>query len=141
MSARVIAFHLTDRCNLNCQHCLRDPGLQPLDLALPLMERVLDQAKSVYAIDHVALTGGEPTLHPQFFDAVDAIAARKMTWHMVTNRSQLPFTLEGLTPKPSRRAALTMPDFSLDGASEAGAAEIPGQGRSRHVMADRKIVV
>lgn len=135
MSARVIAFHLTDRCNLNCQHCLRDPGLQPLDLALPLMERVLDQAKSVYAIDHVALTGGEPTLHPQFFDAIDAIAARKMTWHMVTNGSQMPFILEGLTSKPSRRASLTMLDLSLDGATEAVHDDIRGEGSYREVMA------
>ena len=129
MSARVVAFHLTDRCNLNCQHCLRDPGLQPLDLPVALIERVLDQAKTVYAVDHVALTGGEPTLHPAFFDVVDAIAAREMTWNMVTNGSQMRFLLDGFAEKPSRRAALSMLDFSLDGATEAVHDTIRGEDR------------
>jgi organic radical activating enzyme len=135
MTARQVAFHLTDRCNLNCQHCLRDPGLQPRDLPLALMERVLDEARDVYAMKHVALTGGEPTLHPQFLAVVDAISARDMTWHMVTNGSAMPWLAEAFAAVPTRRDALTMLDFSLDGASEGVHDEIRGAGSYREVMA------
>lgn len=135
MTARWVAFHLTDRCNLNCQHCLRDPGLRPLDIQVDLIERVVDQAKPIYGIDHVALTGGEPTLHPRFFDVIDAIVARDMTWHMVTNGSQMPFLAEGFAAKPARRTSLTALDFSLDGATEAVHDGIRGGGSFREVMA------
>ncbi len=134
MTSRQVAFHLTDRCNLNCQHCLRDPGLQPRDLALPVLERVLGEARTVYAVEHVALTGGEPTLHPQFLHVLDAIAAHGMSWHMVTNGSQMPFVIAGLAAAPARRAALTMLDFSLDGATEGVHDEIRGAGSFREVM-------
>ena len=66
MSAALIAFHITDRCQLDCQHCLRDPELTPKDLPLSLMVKVMSEAKSIYRSAQVALTGGEPTLHPQF---------------------------------------------------------------------------
>ena len=26
MAVKAITFHLTDRCHLDCLHCLRDPG-------------------------------------------------------------------------------------------------------------------
>ena len=29
MAVDRLIFHLTDRCQLNCDHCLRDPGAKP----------------------------------------------------------------------------------------------------------------
>jgi molybdenum cofactor biosynthesis enzyme MoaA len=88
MTARVLTFHLTDRCNLNCSHCIRDPGGEPGDLPLDVFERVVHQAGR-YGIRQVALTGGEPFLHPQIDRVLDAIVASGTTWHAVTNGSQM----------------------------------------------------
>ncbi|MCS6858154.1 MAG: radical SAM protein, partial [Sandaracinaceae bacterium] len=60
-----LTLHLTDRCNLNCRHCLRDPGAQPKDLPLSLIERLLDEIKCYSKEAVVVLTGGEPFLHPE----------------------------------------------------------------------------
>lgn len=134
MTARWVAFHVTDRCNLNCQHCLRDPTLQPKDLPLELISSILDQAHTRYGIDHVALTGGEPTLHPAFEAIVDAIADRGMSWHMVSNASRVAELMTAFAARPARREALTMLDFSLDGATEAVHDSIRGHGSYREVM-------
>src|SRR6202012_1128891 len=48
MAVSWIALHLTDRCQLDCQHCLRDPGLIPKDLPLPIIQKVLSEARTVY---------------------------------------------------------------------------------------------
>ena len=60
MAVGMLAFHITDRCQLDCQHCLRDPEQTPKDLPLSLIRKVLAEAKARYRTHEVALTGGEP---------------------------------------------------------------------------------
>src|SRR4051812_40027227 len=103
MAVAWIALHLTDRCQLDCQHCLRDPALSPKDLPLPLIQRVLAEARAVYRSSQVALTGGEPTLHPDFCGVLDAIVERGMTWHMVTNARRFDRVIAMLKQVPARR--------------------------------------
>ncbi len=130
-----IAFHVTDRCQLDCKHCLRDPGQKPTDLPLSLIESVLDQVKRLHGTPHVSLTGGEPTLHPQFLEIVDAIAARKMTWHMMSNGRSFPWLMKSLGSRPDARQAMLHVCFSLDGADEPVHDRIRGPGSFREVMA------
>ncbi|MBI4816851.1 MAG: radical SAM protein [Deltaproteobacteria bacterium] len=135
MAVRWIAFHVTDACQLNCKHCLRDPEKSPHHIDVGLVRRVLDQAVGVYGIRHVALTGGEPSLHPSFDRILDAIVERGMTWHCVTNAHRFDKGLLRLLEQaPARRAALTALDFSLDGATEAVHDRIRGEGSFRDVM-------
>jgi MoaA/NifB/PqqE/SkfB family radical SAM enzyme len=130
-----LGLHLTDRCQLDCQHCLRDPGLKPLDLPLPLVLVVLDQARAVYGIRQVSLTGGEPTLHPQFAQILDAIAARDMVWDMVSNGQRMATVCGLMHDQPARRRAFKSLTLSLDGATEVTHDRIRGVGSYRQVMA------
>ncbi len=134
MQQESIAFHITDRCQLNCDHCLRDPGLKALDLEVDLIADILDQAKDLYNISHVALTGGEPTLHPGFIEIIDAIVDRHMTWHVVTNAHDFQRTIASLDARPSRLDALTAFNFSLDGATEEIHDGIREEGSFRNLM-------
>lgn len=134
MAAAWIAFHVTDRCQLDCQHCLRDPEQKPKDLPLALIEKVLSEARRLYRSSQVALTGGEPTLHPDFVGIIDAIVERGMTWHMVSNARRFPQVLERLREKPARLEALTALNLSLDGATEEVHDSIRGAGSFREVM-------
>ena len=134
MGVFTLAFHVTDRCQLDCKHCLRDPAKQPVDLDFDVLLRVLDDVPRIYKTAHVALTGGEPTLYPRFVDAIDAIAARGLTWHMVTNSRNFPWLLERFAEKPARREAMTQVYLSLDGADEATHDAIRGKGSFREVM-------
>ena len=134
MAVDTLAFHITDRCQLDCKHCLRDPGQRPVDLDFDLFVRVLDEVTRVYRSQHVALTGGEPTLHPRFVEMIDAIAARGLTWHMVTNGKNFPWLMERFTESPTRRGAMSRVYLSVDGADEATHDRIRGPGSFREVM-------
>jgi MoaA/NifB/PqqE/SkfB family radical SAM enzyme len=129
-----IAFHLTDRCQLDCQHCLRDPAKTPKDLPLDILRKTLTEARDFYGMAHVGLTGGEPTLHPEFPAVIDTIVELGFTWHMVTNARRFEHTIKLLKAVPSRRKALTAIDFSLDGADETTHDTIRGKGSYREVM-------
>jgi MoaA/NifB/PqqE/SkfB family radical SAM enzyme len=134
MAVSWIAFHLTDRCQLDCQHCLRDPGLTPKDLPLPLIRKILAEARTIYQSGHVALTGGEPTLHPEFAGVIDAIVENGFNWHLVTNGRRIEQLLAMVKEVPARREKLSVIDFSLDGADEETHDSIRGKGSFREVM-------
>jgi MoaA/NifB/PqqE/SkfB family radical SAM enzyme len=62
-----VTLELTYRCNLDCFFCYNDrakPG-QPLSLAQ--YERLLEDLAEMQTL-HLMLTGGEPMVHPHFFD-------------------------------------------------------------------------
>jgi MoaA/NifB/PqqE/SkfB family radical SAM enzyme len=129
-----IGFHVTDRCQLDCEHCLRDPAQAPKDLPVGLVRKVLAEARAVYKSVQVALTGGEPTLHPELGAILDAIVEHGFTWHLVTNGHRFQRLLDLFKERPARRDALTAVNFSLDGADEAVHDTIRGKGSFRDVM-------
>jgi len=129
-----ISFHVTDRCQLNCDHCLRDPGAKPLDLPLETLVSAVEQARALYGVGHVGLTGGEPTLHPQFYEIIDAIVERGCTWHMVSNGARFDRVALRLAERPARLASLRMLNLSLDGATETTHDGIREQGSYESVM-------
>jgi MoaA/NifB/PqqE/SkfB family radical SAM enzyme len=134
MAVAWIGFHVTDRCQLDCQHCLRDPDKAPKDLPLALIQKVLAEAKRTYHSAQIALTGGEPTLHPDFEGVLDAIVEHGFTWHMVTNARRFERLMALMARVPARREALTAINLSLDGADEATHDAIRGEGSFREVM-------
>ncbi len=133
MALEWITFHVTDRCNLDCDHCLRDPEQTPTDISVDLVARILRQGKHLYRSEHAAFTGGEPTLHPQFSKLVDAAVDNGYTWHMVTNGRHFSEVASELGTK--RLAAMTAVNISLDGATEAVHDGIRGSESYRTVMA------
>jgi MoaA/NifB/PqqE/SkfB family radical SAM enzyme len=130
-----IVFHLTERCQRACLHCLREPASPPAELPAAAVAPILDQAIALHRVDHVGLTGGEPTLHPGLAEVVDAIVARGLGWHLVTNGGPIDALVRLLEDVPARRAALTAVDLSLDGADEATHDAVRGAGSWREVMA------
>jgi MoaA/NifB/PqqE/SkfB family radical SAM enzyme len=85
-----LMLHLTGRCNLECVHCYMDGSPRRRD-ALPYdwVARTLRDAPAL-GIGTVFLTGGEPTLYPQF-DAVLAQAAETegLSVTLCTNATRL----------------------------------------------------
>lgn len=72
---RELWFHLTNRCNLSCRHCLF--GSSPGDaLELPA-ERVIEAARQAADLGCrvFALTGGEPFMHPDISTILEGLLA------------------------------------------------------------------
>jgi uncharacterized radical SAM superfamily Fe-S cluster-containing enzyme len=65
---------LTNRCNLDCPVCFANAGARQevLELDLDQVRRLLDMACAVHDVQPPCLqyTGGEPTIHPQFLEAL-----------------------------------------------------------------------
>ncbi len=83
-------LYLTDGCNLHCRHCWiaprfvngqPDPG-ECLDF--DLLRKAVAEAKPL-GLNNAKLTGGEPTLHPQFVEIADYLTAEGVSLTMETN--------------------------------------------------------
>jgi uncharacterized radical SAM superfamily Fe-S cluster-containing enzyme len=79
-------IEINDVCNLTCPVCFADSSPQRTrNLPLATIEKMLDAiVASEGEPDLVQLSGGEPTLHPQFFDVL-ALARGKPIRHVMIN--------------------------------------------------------
>jgi MoaA/NifB/PqqE/SkfB family radical SAM enzyme len=132
-----IGIELNNVCNLDCGHCFRDiyrgvGDKSNLFFPLDLLDKILIDAKPL-GYTHIAITGGEPPLHPQFGEALERIAQHGYTYHFLTNARNFAKTLKAVTPA-SRRARLTSISISIDGATEATHDQIRGAGSYREVV-------
>ena len=133
-----IGIELNNVCNLDCTHCFR--GIyrgnpeenKDLFLPLDLLEKILREAKPL-GYHHIAITGGEPPMHPRFGEALELIAQHGYTYHFLTNARNFQKTLKDIST-PLRRAKLAGLSFSLDGATEATHDGIRGKGSYKEVV-------
>jgi tetraether lipid synthase len=77
---------VTDHCNLRCPVCYSSSGPErPSHRSLAAIERMLDAiVANEREPDVVQISGGEPTLHPEFFAILDA-ARRRPIKHLMVN--------------------------------------------------------
>jgi uncharacterized radical SAM superfamily Fe-S cluster-containing enzyme len=79
-------LEITDVCNLNCPVCYAESGThrsthKPLETVIAMLDAVV---KNEGEPDVVQLSGGEPTLHPDFFAILDAARERPIR-HLMIN--------------------------------------------------------
>jgi len=77
---------ITDNCNLRCPVCFADSGPhRARHKSREDIERMLDAVvRNEGTPDVVQLSGGEPTLHPEFFPILDSARARPIR-HLMIN--------------------------------------------------------
>ena len=71
-------FELTDGCNLKCLHCGSNCGpTKARYLSIELIKKTLQSVKNNIGTHStlIILTGGEPLLHPHFFEIVHLISS------------------------------------------------------------------
>ncbi len=113
---RRLSIELTNICNLHCSYCLRDAEAlyhSPANFLAPeFLEKVIKQAREVMALERLAFTGGEPTLHPQFADILELGEAYGLRTTFVTNG----WHFERIWPVVlAHRATIASIGFSVDG--------------------------
>jgi uncharacterized radical SAM superfamily Fe-S cluster-containing enzyme len=104
-------IEVTDHCNLRCPICYAESGPhRPNYRALEVIERMLDAiVASEREPDVVQISGGEPTLHPDFFAILDA-AKRQPIRHLMVNTNGIRIAKD---LRFAERLADYMPDFEL----------------------------
>ena len=116
---RTFYLYLTAGCNLACRHCWISPRYQAnggtgghLDLAL--LERAIVAARPI-GLTSVKLTGGEPTLHPDFHALCELLARHGLGFWMETNGVLIGADEAALLARLGMRFC----SVSLDGATAA----------------------
>jgi len=104
-------IEINDACNLTCPVCFAGSaaglgGHRPLAEVVRMLDAIV---ASEGEPDLVQLSGGEPTLHPQFFEILDAAKARPIR-HLMINTNGLRI---GREPGFAERLAAYMPGFEV----------------------------
>ncbi len=104
-------IELTDHCNLECPICYAASGPQRTGYrSLEHIERMLDLVvHNEREPDVLQLSGGEPTLHPEFFAVMDA-ARRRPIRHLMLNTNGIRIAREDGF---AERLAGYLPGFEL----------------------------
>ncbi|MEM1916466.1 MAG: radical SAM protein, partial [Ignisphaera sp.] len=81
----LVVWNFTNICNLRCIHCYQRAG-RNADDELTLSEKLaLVEHLDAAGVAAVALSGGEPTLHPDYLTVVKALAQRGIYVAVATN--------------------------------------------------------
>ena len=112
-----VAWQITNECNLACLHCIEESGpgkafKDEIDRegALAVVDQLMD-----HQVPYLSFSGGEPMLHPHFFEMVERVTSRGSQLKIETNGHYL-------TPQNcARLKALEVKavQVSLDGATSA----------------------
>lgn len=104
-------IEINDHCNLNCPICYADSGTERLQYRT--MAEIETMVKAVVRNeghpDVVQISGGEPTLHPQFFQVLDFCKSQPVR-HLMVNTNGIRIAQDR---EFARRLAGCMPDFEI----------------------------
>ncbi|MHB2026760.1 MAG: radical SAM protein [Elusimicrobiota bacterium] len=122
-----VAWQITNECNLACLHCIEESGPGKAfndELTKEQTFSALEQIKR-HEIPYVSFSGGEPMVHPHFFEMVEFLAGSGVGLKIETNGHYL-------TPDNAKRLknlGVKAVQVSLDGASPASFNKMRVRGR------------
>ena len=112
-----VAWQITNECNLACLHCIEESGpgkafADELDKTqvFAILDQLLDRE-----VPYLSFSGGEPMLHPHFFDMVERACAGGAQLKIETNAHYLGADNASRLKELGVKAV----QVSLDGASGA----------------------
>lgn len=108
-----MAIELTDICNLSCKHCYRQAGYKGKYIDFEELKKLILKMKEK-GLKLVEITGGEPTLHPQFPQIIQFLCENLSLVAILTNGTNI--TDEMLEVFKKNRKKI-MVNISLDSSS------------------------
>ena len=123
-SLRYLEFQITDRCNLRCRHCYIGDGLHQ-DLPLKKIYKILKEFEEIQGL-RLLLSGGEPLLHPQFWEMNEILRDYAFRSILLSNGTLI-------TREVAQRLRVHEVQVSLDGMKE-GHESIRGEGTFEKVL-------
>jgi len=107
----VIVWNFTNACNLKCKHCYQSASTPlPTELSYEEKMRILRELDEM-GIPLIALSGGEPAIHPHFIDVIREGAKRGIYMAVATNG--IPFSNMEFAER-AVKAGLRYAEVSID---------------------------
>ena len=126
----LLGFAITEHCNLRCPHCIRDDVTTVRNLDPGVIAATVDGARAMFGDDvMVSMTGGEPTIHPQWERIIASLHERGVPYRFVSNGWHMRRLMPALDRHPPAHVRL-----SLSGGDEAVHDEERGRGSFRRVL-------
>ena len=117
-SLRYLEFQITDRCNLRCRHCYIADSLHQ-DLSFEEIEKILKEFEEIQGL-RLLLSGGEPLLHPHFWEVNDILGDYSFRSVLLSNGTLIDREI-------AKRLRVHEVQVSLDGMKE-GHESLRGKG-------------
>lgn len=104
-------IEINDHCNLNCPICYAESGTARLQYrSMAEIEKMVEAVvRNEGHPDVVQISGGEPTLHPEFFSVLDLCKSQPIR-HLMVNTNGIRIAQD---KDFARRLAGYMPDFEI----------------------------
>lgn len=127
----ITVWNITRTCNLRCVHCYSDSmAMQyPGELTWEQMEKVVEDL-AAYQVPSLLLSGGEPMIHPRFFDLVDLATEKGLKLTISTN---------GTLITPEKAALLKAANVAYVGISLDGIGKIHDEFRRKEGAFDAAV--
>jgi radical SAM protein with 4Fe4S-binding SPASM domain len=127
----IVVWNITRTCNLRCVHCYSDSMAMkyPGELSWEQMQEVVGNL-AAYQIPSLLLSGGEPLIHPRFFDLVELASRAGLKLTISTN---------GTLITPEKAALLKAANVAYVGISLDGIGEIHDQFRGKEGAFDAAV--
>ncbi len=111
----ITVWNITRTCNLRCVHCYSDSNAAkyPGELTWEEMEKVVSDL-AAYEVPSLLLSGGEPMIHPRFFDLVESASSAGLKLTISTNGTLITEEKAALL----KAAQVAYVGISLDGIGE-----------------------
>jgi radical SAM protein with 4Fe4S-binding SPASM domain len=127
----ITVWNITRTCNLRCVHCYSDSNAMkyPGELTWEQMTAVVEDL-AAYQVPSLLLSGGEPMIHPRFFDLVDLASQAGLKLTISTN---------GTLITPTEAALLKAANVAYVGISLDGIGPIHDQFRRKEGAFDAAV--
>jgi len=108
----IVVWNITRRCNLKCVHCYQDSDSKhyPGELDWDQCQAVIDDLAR-FKVPALLLSGGEPMIHPRFFELAECATSKGLRLTLSTNGTLI-------TPEKAQRIkdiGFSYVGISLDG--------------------------
>lgn len=127
----IVVWNITRRCNLRCAHCYSDStsARYPGELNLAQFRATIDDLAE-YGVPGVLFSGGEPLIHPRFFEIAQYAKERGLRLTLSTN---------GTLIDGEAAAKLAALNFAYVGISLDGIGATHDQFRGREGAFDKSV--
>ena len=127
----IVVWNITRRCNLRCAHCYSSSTSRhyPGELTLPQFRATIDDLAD-FGVPGVLFSGGEPLIHPHFFEIAGYARERGLRLTLSTN---------GTLIDAEKAARLEALGFAYVGISLDGIGETHDQFRGRTGAFDKTV--
>jgi radical SAM/SPASM domain protein of ACGX system len=113
-----VQWHITDMCDQRCKHCYifaeevnKKINEMTYEEMVHTLDEIKDMCKKMNKLPYIYLTGGDPILHPKFWDLLELFKENNIPFTIMGN----PFHLNLEVLKKMKSYGLEKYQMSLDG--------------------------